>query len=59
MNLGTKTLIRFEGGEYFGPLIIDAICHHVLENKFTYSLVKDGEIQPTFWFDSDEVITYD
>lgn len=59
MNLGTKLEIRFEGGEYFGPFIVDALCHHVQEGRHTYSLVKEGEIQPTFWFDDSEILSYD
>lgn len=45
--LKRKTLIRFENGEYFGPFIVDASCHHVQEDRCTYSLVKIGETQPS------------
>lgn len=54
--LQTKLKLRFENGEYFGPFFIDAICHHCQEDRYTYSLVKEGEDQPTFWFDSHEII---
>lgn len=55
-SLKQKLQIRFERGEYFGPFFVDAICHHIQENRFTYSLVKTGETQPTFWFDSTEIV---
>lgn len=59
IELKTKIQIRFQNGEYFGPFIVDALCYHVQENRYTYSLVKEGEIQPTFWFDSTEILSYD
>jgi len=60
LPLSTKLEIRFEGGEYFGPFLVDAICTHYPDDEskkeYTYSLVKLGEVQPSFWFDSDEIV---
>lgn len=59
INLGQKLKLRFENGEYFGPFVVDAFCHHVQEDRYTYSLIEEGKVQPSFWFDSDEVSSYD